>query len=238
MKKIIIAFLIFAGAYQANSQVLISLLFGDKLNSPNVEFGLDGGINFARMSGFESYNMYRKYNLGFYFTLRLKQSQHWFLRTGVMVKSDRGTNKLTEADVKKLDSTFYVGNEGTYSQRLGYFDVPVLLRYRFGFKGYVELGGQVSLRNRAELNFDYKEGDDELVRKRNNKDQVNAIDGGILVGVGYQLRDTKSLGFEVWFYQGMANVYKDISGIHSQTITLKVTIPVGAGKAEKKAKEN
>ncbi|WP_394774213.1 hypothetical protein [Flavobacterium sp.] len=31
----------------ARSQVLISLLFGDKLNSPFLEFGLDGGINLS-----------------------------------------------------------------------------------------------------------------------------------------------------------------------------------------------
>jgi hypothetical protein len=36
-----------------NSQVLISLIFGDKLNSPKVEFGLEGGANFSTITNLE-----------------------------------------------------------------------------------------------------------------------------------------------------------------------------------------
>ena len=53
-----------------------------------------------------------------------------------MVKSDRGLNKLTESDLLRIDSTFINGGDGNYYQRVGYFDVPVLLRYRFGFNGF------------------------------------------------------------------------------------------------------
>ncbi len=31
----------------AQSQILITLLLGDKLNSPNLEFGLEGGVNLS-----------------------------------------------------------------------------------------------------------------------------------------------------------------------------------------------
>ena len=36
---------------QANSKVLISILFGDKLNSENIKLGLEGGNNFFILDG-------------------------------------------------------------------------------------------------------------------------------------------------------------------------------------------
>lgn len=36
---------------KGESQVVVALLFGDKLNSPNLKFGLDGGINFSSLTG-------------------------------------------------------------------------------------------------------------------------------------------------------------------------------------------
>ena len=36
------------------SQVLISLLLGEKLNTGAIEFGLEGGINWTQISGLET----------------------------------------------------------------------------------------------------------------------------------------------------------------------------------------
>lgn len=43
MKKIILSGVLLLVINSGFSQVLISLVFGDKLNSGNIEFGLDGG---------------------------------------------------------------------------------------------------------------------------------------------------------------------------------------------------
>jgi len=37
----------------AQSQVLLSLIFGDKLNSDGLKFGLKGGTNFSNISNLE-----------------------------------------------------------------------------------------------------------------------------------------------------------------------------------------
>ena len=58
--------IIISSCRTASSQVLISLIFGDKLNSGGIEFGLDGGINFSNMSNTEG-NMAPNWNLGFFF---------------------------------------------------------------------------------------------------------------------------------------------------------------------------
>ena len=71
MKKTILLFGFLLTVYTANSQVLISLLFGDALNSPNVEFGLDGGVNYANISNLETSKFLPIFNLGFYFDIRI-----------------------------------------------------------------------------------------------------------------------------------------------------------------------
>jgi hypothetical protein len=63
--------LLFLG-HAANSQVLISLLLGDKLNSGGIEFGLDGGFSLSSLSGVEPSQAHSDFNLGFYFDIRMK----------------------------------------------------------------------------------------------------------------------------------------------------------------------
>ena len=238
MKKLILTILFFTTLKVGYSQVLISLLFGDKLNSPNVEFGLDGGYNWAKINGLESYSAFSKLNLGFYFTLKMKQSAHWYIRTGVMVKSDRGTNKLTLEDINKIDSTYNLGSEGRYYQEIGYFDIPVLLRYRFNFKGFLEFGPQISLKNSATLYYTHKDGNDDVTVERSNGDQINTIDTGLIFGAGYSLREGKGVSFEIWYYHGLIDVYKHLSGTYSQALTAKITIPIGANKKQDPKSEN
>ena len=66
MKKSLILLIAVFSIHQAKSQVLISLIFGDKLNSPFLEFGLEGGINFSNISNLESSGTNPGFNLGFY----------------------------------------------------------------------------------------------------------------------------------------------------------------------------
>ena len=69
-KKAILLLFLFLGA-QAQSQVLIALLLGDQLNTGKIEFGLDGGLNFATISGMDSNSWTRNLNLGFYFDINI-----------------------------------------------------------------------------------------------------------------------------------------------------------------------
>ncbi|HSY62520.1 MAG TPA: hypothetical protein VK796_11620, partial [Cytophaga sp.] len=118
MKKSIFILLISLFAYQAQSQVLISLLLGDKLNSDKVEFGLEGGANFSHIYSLQSTKYIPNYNLGFYFDIQIKKS--WRLYTGVLVKSTLGTNHLSASDLAQLHATTYNAG-GDYSQKINYF---------------------------------------------------------------------------------------------------------------------
>ena len=126
MKKYLVVLILLASSY-ANSQVLISLIFGDKLNSPGMEFGLEGGFNFSHIGGMESHNSLSAFNIGFYFDIRIKDP--WFLYTGVLVKDKLGTDKLSTSDLDFLQADVYA-QPGDYSQVLKYFIVPALAKYK------------------------------------------------------------------------------------------------------------
>jgi hypothetical protein len=104
MKKILIIIFL-ALSIGVKSHILISLLLGDKLNSDGLEFGLEGGINFSHISGLETDKNGRKWNLCFYFDIRMKNQ--WSLYTGVLDKSDLGVNSISDQDLNKLGATLY-----------------------------------------------------------------------------------------------------------------------------------
>ncbi len=97
MKKILIPLVLtvltLTISMTAKSQVLISLLLGDKLNTGKIEFGLDGGVNWLTMSNTPNAKYLFDWNLGFYFDFKMK-NPHLFIHSGVLVKSKMGTTGL------------------------------------------------------------------------------------------------------------------------------------------------
>lgn len=211
---------------QMQGQVLISLLFGDMLNSEGLEFGLEGGFNWSKISKMETNKSLRTFNLGFYFDIRLKNQ--WSLYTGVLVKSNLGVDELSANDLTFLGTDVYE-DEGDYSQEMKYFLVPALLKYNFENKIYIEAGPQFGLMYDAWVEFNSDIDGKDATIKEYNKDNINRFDAGLMVGFGYRLKKIKGMSFGVKYYYGLLDVYKDRSGTKNSSIFLKMTIPVGAG---------
>lgn len=232
-KKIITLFVCMLIGFSCSSQVLISLLLGDKLNSDALEFGLEGGVNFSDISGLDSDKRLSAFNLGFYFDFKLKNQ--WNFYTGVLVKSNLGADKLSPDDLVFLEITPNAQTDGTYSQVLKYFIVPALLKYRFKNRIYLEGGPQFALMYKSWVEFDSSVGDKDIETKDYNKDKINKLDTGITFGTGYKLRPTKAgMTIGVKYYYGFANVYKGVSGTNNSAWFLKCNIPIGAGKKKEK----
>ena len=225
MKKYLLIILLFTGI-QTQGQVLISLLFGDMLNSDGLEFGLEGGFNWSKISEMETNKSLGTFNLGFYFDIRLKNQ--WSLYTGVLVKSNLGVDQLSANDLTFLGTETYPEN-GDYAQEMRYFLVPALLKYNFENKIYIEAGPQFGLMYDAWVEFNSNiDGKDGTV-KEYNKDNINRFDAGIMVGAGYKLNKINGMTFGVKYYYGLLDVYKDRSGTKNSSIFLKITVPIGAG---------
>lgn len=233
MKKHLIIFSLLLFALNTQSQVLISLVFGDKLNSPGIEFGLEGGINLSYITQFESQKILPTFGLGFYFDIRLKNQIS--LSTGLLIKSNFGVNKLTDNDLLLLDAEIF-SDPGNYRLVLNYFNVPVLIRYKFKKHIYVEAGLQAGLMYRSYIEFNSDHDGQEARIRTFNKDDINKIDVGAMVGLGYSLDRGMTLG--VKYYYGFIDVIKNIPGTKNSSIFIKFNVPIGREKAiEKAAKE-
>jgi len=230
MKRIISFICIFLIGHMLYSQVLIALLLGDKLNTGKIEFGLDGGVSYSYIGNMDANRWDRNWNLGFYFDIRMKNQ--WYLSTGVLVKSTLGIDELTEKDLEFLEATTY-DYDGKYSQKISYFIVPALAKYKFDNHLYAEIGPQFGLMHKANIEFDSDVDGIDINGKEDNKDQIKRIDMGLTAGVGYRL--LKGLGWTIGlrYYYGFIDVYKDRSGTKNKALFLRVNVPIGLSQEKK-----
>ena len=238
MKRISIliglCFIVFSG----NSQVLISLVFGDKLNSDKVEFGLDGGLTLSDIGGLKEAKSLASFNLGFYFDIKTKNPA-WMINTGVLVKSPMGAKGLPVYSLNDpaLDTAF---KSGSVTTKLRYFNVPVMMKYQFKNHIYLKGGIQLGLRNKAfdEFKASVKDKDD-LIYNLKRKEDYHPLDAGLTVGLGYRLMSGNGMNLGIQYYYGMVDVIiDDVSPKqYNRAFYLNLGIPIGKGKAQNKAKE-
>ena len=224
-------------SFTANSQVLISILLGDKLNSGKVEFGLDGGLNWSNIHGLPGANSLTGFNLGFYFDIKLKNPA-LMVNTGVIVKSPLGADDLPVYSLNDphLDSVFA---GGSVTRKLRYFNVPVMMKYKFKNNLYVKGGIQLGLRAKAFDEFTNTIQDDEdLKYKLKIKDQFHPLDAGLAFGLGYRLMGGNGMNIGLQYYLGLIDVVIDDASPnqYNRALYLTVGIPIGKGKASKKNK--
>lgn len=234
MKKLLILLIFSMLASVASSQVLISLLLGDKLNSPNLEFGLEGGFNLTNMDGFDNTSTINNFNLGFYFDIKMKNNLYFY--SGVQVKSNFGMGDLTEEDVEFLDGVIEP-YDGEYAQKVSAFMVPILANYKFKNHIYVEAGPQVGLVYKGWIEFTSDKDNREIKIKDYNDDLLNWFNGGVALGAGYKLMKGEGWMIGVRYYQGLTNVFKHRSGTKHHSLHFKVNVPIGAGAPKEKNKE-
>lgn len=226
MKKYALIIILLFTGIQTQGQVLISLLFGDALNSDAIEFGLEGGLNWSNISGMETKSSLRTFNLGFYFDFKIENQ--WSIYTGVLVKSNLGVDELSGNDLSFLGTEVYE-EVGTYSQEMKYFLVPVLLRYTFENKIFVEAGTQFGLMYDAWVEYNSDIDGRESTIKEYNEEDINRIDAGLMAGIGYKLSKNKGMSFALKYYYGLVDVYKNKAGTNNSSIFVEVTVPIGAG---------
>ena len=223
----------------AQSQILISLLLGDKLNSGNIEFGMEGGFNRSYLSGIDNTKGLNNFHLGFYFDFKLKND--WYLNTGVRVKSNMGATNIAtySIDNEHADSVFANGH---VTRKIGYFYVPVHIKYRIAKQFYAMAGFQIGLRNSArDLFYNTVYDEDDIEFKYDIREYVKRLDAGLSGGIGYKFKGT-GMNLGITYYYGLVDIMKDSNlepyntTSYNSTFYIYVYIPVGAGYKEEKQK--
>jgi hypothetical protein len=237
MKRLMLFSLFMLAAIMAHSQVLISLVFGDKLNSGKVEFGLDGGANYSTLAGESEGKLDPGFHLGFYFDIKTKS--RWLVHTGVIVNSPMGTRGLTPYSLNNTDlDNAFAG--GSVTRNLRYFNEPLMMKFPFKNHWYMEGGIQLGLLYKAydEFTQDVNKNDD-LVHTVDIRDKYHPLDAGLAAGIGYRLMKGNGMNLGVRYYYGVVDIEIDDSGanVYNRSLYLALGIPIGAGKAKEKSVE-
>lgn len=211
------------------AQVLISILLGDKLNTPKIEFGMIGGLNRSYFNDINGSDGLNHFNLGFYFHVNIKNNS--YLSTGVLVKSNVGATGMPVYSVGNAGfDSLYKG--GVLTKKISCFYVPVLFHQRFNDRWYIEAGPQFGLRTKAVDIFKTTSLDGDLTYTKDVKDQYTRLDAGITAGVGYKFKqEIKSMAVGINYYYGLVNVSK-MPGItmKNSSVYFYMKIPIGLGK--------
>ncbi|MFT4772069.1 MAG: hypothetical protein ACI9CP_000585 [Cryomorphaceae bacterium] len=234
MKKLLLLFALALFSYQAKSQILISLLFGDKLNSPNLEFGLEGGVSWSDINSLDANEGLGSFNLGLYFDIRAKNNL--WIYTGVLLKSNLGVKGLSEKDLNQIGANFHT-REVDYSQELSYFITPLFAKYKFDNHIYATLGPQFGLLKNGLVKSETGQDDVSTVSEQTNTDALNRFDMGFTAGAGYTLLKGAGMSIGARYYYGILDVYKDVSDSNNSSFYIQANIPIGATNRDKTPKE-
>ncbi len=236
MKKLIFVFSFFIGAiYTTHSQILISMIFGDKLNSDKLAFGLTVGASSSTITNLENAKYANHFSFGLYFNIKLAE-KNWFLHTGAIPKSTYGAKNLTlyELGDPSLDSTLQTAN---LEKKFGIINVPILISYQTNnFWGF-ELGPMISLRTKVKDIFTVKYDDSKntLVYTNLVSDSYKRISFEGAAGIYKILRKGKGVTLNLRYIYGLHDILKNNPGAsqHHSVFTFLVGIPVGANKEPK-----
>lgn len=247
-RVIIIGLLLFSSIQLMQGQVLLSLIFGDKLNSGKVEFGMSGGFNLSTLRGISESKGQNNWELGFYFDILLKEKSPWYLSTGVYIKSNvGGTNvPLDYPGNRQINDSVYNGfvvANGTVEKQFNTFYVPFNLRYLSKSGIFIEGGFQAGLVFKTHDIYNAEVSGYELLYDAKKGVKNNGLykwfDGGVDGGIGYKSKGSLGWKVGVWYYVGLTNIYKNDLGYKAYNSSLYVlaTIPIGKKKAERKRAE-
>ena len=144
-------------------------------------------------------------------------------------------------DNEDVDGVFLDGN-GHVTRKIGYFYVPVHIKYRFAKQFYAMAGFQVGPRNNARNLFYITVYDeDDIEFKLDIRDYVTRLDAGLSGGIGYKFKGT-GINLGITYYYGLVDIMKDSdlpqynTTSYNSTFYIYVYIPVGAGYKEEKQK--
>jgi hypothetical protein len=232
MKKWLIITVLLMVINATRSQVLISILFGEKLNTGKMVFGLMLGNGWNTLTGYSQSAATSNFNLGLFLTLKLN---HGFsLQFDALAKYKMGAEELPVYRLNDplLDSIF---QQGQLQRSIKYLALIPTIQYRVWKNFNAELGPHISLRTKVAdlLRSGTTEGDLQL--EKNSADSTTRFDLGLATGISYQFNKGTGVKLGIRYYAGFIDLFKESAGMQAnRSVQLNVYIPVGRGKEKNK----
>ncbi len=214
--------------HAVRAQVVIALLFGDKLNTDQVEFGLVVTPALTNMTNTDG-KARTALNLGLYFNIKI--NDNLFLHPEATAKGAFGAKDLPVYSTGN-DSLDQFYSHGSLERKIKGFSLPLLLRFRI-HKLFFGMGGiQADWMLKTKDVFTTQVNGHDLDYTIKVKDEVTKFDLGVTAGLEYKLKKDKGMGFGIRYYYGVTDILINEPGEQLNTAWFfNVSIPIGTGKS-------
>ena len=210
------------------SQVLIALVFGDKLNTDKIGLGIQ-----LSAQGFQLTNTKDQVDLGFAFGayLDIKLSEKLTVSNYFMFKSPKGGKNIPQEYWFNQNEPLLT-NDVTLKRHLTYMEFTPMLRYHLNAVLSVSLGPQFAVNTKGTDIYQDKTDDGNITYRYRLSDDITLMDVGMAFDIQWQLMKGKGLRINARFAQSFINIYKDseFGNAKNQAFQLGVGIPIGGRK--------
>lgn len=234
MKKLLLLVLVCFYVSHASSQVLIAILFGDKLNSDKMEFGFNISPTLSSVSGMTG-DYKPGLGLGLYFNFKL--NANLYFHPELNAKSPFGIQHLSPytTGYTDVDQVYLNDDKAQVSRKLKAISMPLLMRYRIKGLLFAQLGPQLNVFHKSRDVFETSFDDNKIEYAAHINNQVSFMDVGLTGGLEYKLKKDKGLGVALRYYYGLTDVMTKIDGSQQNSaFYLSVFIPMGGTTGQSK----
>jgi sporulation-control protein spo0M len=232
MKKSILIsllFLLLSTSLVKGQAALLVLIFGEKAATENFHFSLKLGVNYAIIHGLEEGDNAASFNFGLVNNIRL--TERLTLVPEFIALAPRQMKNVPVITTGNPDLDDLLVEVESADRRLGYIDIPVLLKYHVNDRFSVSAGPQISFLTRATETYKSVPIEDvRLTTEVDIKSAVNKFDVGATLDLMYilvQPKGGKGVNLFLRYTKGFMDLSKDTeSEKHtSSMIQLGATFP-------------
>ncbi len=218
----------------ASSQVLLVLLFGDKLSNENLQVGIKLDRAFTGLTELDGADVRSGWAFGAFGEIPL--NERWSLQPELTLTTPGGAQSFVgdPTGVPELDGVF---SDVSVTRRLSYSALSLPVKVNLG-RVALGVGPQVGYLRKADDVYEgLVAGGDEFTLESDIVDTMNRWDVGLLGTVEYLLkpdRGMKSARIRVSPYLGFTDTVKDNTGspVKGWGVSLGIGIPVGTNADE------
>jgi hypothetical protein len=228
LKTVLFTLLFTLGAGVANGQVLLGILFGDKLASEKFHIGLTAGANVSTISGVDD----NKSKVGLVLGLlgEWKLGKRLYLQPELLPFYYAGAKNMPPGGLDDIPELEPEVRDKSRQTNLKYFEIPILFKYALGNgQWHLGAGPQIGFLLSAQ---DVYNGviSNEITIKADRKDILNSTDAGVTFVLEYKVgQNPFAMGVTARYYLGLTDILKDNAGdaLYNRVFTLGITMAMG-----------
>lgn len=226
MKKILLSLLFVILCNVAYSQIIIGILFGDKLNQGPIEFGLNLNSNISMISNIENGTRSTRVGFGLYFDYNM--SEKWVGSASFFFSHPAGAKNLSPDDL------FYdlgeISDEGEIERQLNYIGMPLQIFYKINDRLAIGPGVYLAyLHGTNDIVTDYVDNG-ELTYTTHFTQYMNRFDMGWSIHLRYHFKGEPGSQMRIGYTRGFIDIYKsdELEG-YNDAIQLSLLVPIKLG---------